>query len=770
MKEAVSEVLENLDINSLWPWQERAINDILNTDKNFIVKAPTGSGKSLVAYVVIKEHLKDGRIIYAVPAVALANEKAKELQKALGKNVVVKRIGTSDSLKGDIIIGTYEKVFTLLRHHKALLNSISLAILDDFHILYDPHRGPKLEKLIAFLLSANIRILALSATIHPINTLRAWLNADYIEGKVSRHVKVHTEFINVDKKQLLSLLVEHKNKYSPAIIFCKSKAETKRLAEDVFELLKSMSNQQTLSSWGFGSRITRHKQKFATDVIEDFDTMGVEATEDIKLLAQAIEKGIAWHHANLKPYVRAYIENLFKKGYLDYVFATTTLAHGINTPAKSVIIFPKRWTPIRNWEWIKCYEWLQMAGRAGRPGFVKSEDVYILTIISTNKDVQEAKQRYRVDRIEEVESHLVNEELEQFFMELIDAGYTTEEELLKIYENTYSVSKRTYDISCRLAYVNPMAKKMLIKRQHDQITSVMSSLILKEWVDYVTGYRLTKIGKIVLDFLDSSFTPWSLSKIVEVINYFKKLLGTSIDLPLSAYDVALPIIEIFGPQLQIYPPKEQMEVQSEKIKHLRQKLLETGIDIDTYSENSLFTWYILKERWAKGVPILAIEAEFGTWATYIDTITKPLTEVLRNLVKPLAEYYNIPLSSEYDNEVIEIEYGVPRDVVSLLELDRFGRVRVLELYNWVSRNWGDFLKVLILKGSDESSDLLSLQNELKIILETEGFLAFLNRLYLEAKKRGSVDDFKRFIEDIHGIAGVLSQRLVEFLEERQKRR
>lgn len=407
-----------------------------------------------------------------------------------------------------------------------------------------------------------------------------------------------------------------------------------------------------------------------------------------------------------------------------------------------------------------------MAGRAGRPGFVKSEDVYILTIVSTSKDAEVAKQGYREDRIEEVESYLREEELEHFLMELVDAGYTTEEELSGVYKNTYSVARRLYDVSKELKFINPMAKKALVQRQYERLTSAMSSLIVRGWLDYDTRFMLTRVGKVVLDFLDESFIPWDLSKVEKVVNYFKKLSESSREIPLSAYDVALPIIEIFGSQLQIYPPKEEMEVHPEKIEHLRQEILDIGAYADEYNENSLFTWYILKERWAKGVQALDIEEEFGTWATYIDTITEPLAIVLEKLVKPLAEYYNILLSPEYDDEIIEIKYGVPRDVIPLLDIYRIGRVTVLRLYNTIQEEWSVFARSLILS----DPEIIPVEDELRVVLETEGFLTFLEKLYLEAKKRNLVEDFRRFIEDsVQGIGPKLSQSLVEFLEERVKK-
>jgi helicase len=178
----VKEILDNLGFKDLFPPQEETIRAGLLEGQNIVLASPTASGKTLIAELCGMKHVleNNGKIIYLSPLRALASEKFEEFQKyssirkSDGRKVSV-GISTGDFdtadnwlEKYDIIITTNEKADSLLRHRAKWMDSISLVIADEIHLLNEAARGPTLEIVLARLMQVNphIQILALSATIN----------------------------------------------------------------------------------------------------------------------------------------------------------------------------------------------------------------------------------------------------------------------------------------------------------------------------------------------------------------------------------------------------------------------------------------------------------------------------------------------------------------------------------------------------------------------------------------------------------------------------
>ena len=194
--QSVKDVLEGLGIKELFPPQEDTIRAGLLDGQNIVLASPTASGKTLIAELAGMKHVleKNGKVIYLSPLRALASEKFEEFKKYAeivkedGRKVSV-GISTGDfdaadnwMERYDIIITTNEKADSLLRHRAKWMDSISLVIADEVHLLNDAGRGPTLEIVLARLMQVNphIQILALSATITNVDEIAGWLNAKYI--------------------------------------------------------------------------------------------------------------------------------------------------------------------------------------------------------------------------------------------------------------------------------------------------------------------------------------------------------------------------------------------------------------------------------------------------------------------------------------------------------------------------------------------------------------------------------------------------------------
>ncbi|MBW3019750.1 DEAD/DEAH box helicase [Candidatus Woesearchaeota archaeon] len=173
------------------PSQEKAIKAGLLEDKNLLVCTPTASGKTLVGEIALIKTIMEGKgkAIYLAPLKALAQEKFKNFkQKYDGMIRVAQSIGDKDSSDSrlenyDLIICTFEKLDSLIRHNPPWLKYIKTIVVDEIHLLNDNSRGPVVEIVLTIMrnLIKDMQIIGLSATIGNPKELANWLNAELVE-------------------------------------------------------------------------------------------------------------------------------------------------------------------------------------------------------------------------------------------------------------------------------------------------------------------------------------------------------------------------------------------------------------------------------------------------------------------------------------------------------------------------------------------------------------------------------------------------------------
>jgi helicase len=187
----IQDMLDDKNITKLRPSQAKAIDAGLLEDKDLLVCTPTASGKTLVAEIgIVKAVTEDKSAIgvYVVPLRALASEKYKEFSKKYPSLKVTLTSGDMDSDdkylgEYDIIITTSEKLDSLIRHHAPWIGKIRCLVIDEIHLLNDPHRGPTLEVLITLIKRqiSTLQLIGLSATIGNAGELAEWLQAELVE-------------------------------------------------------------------------------------------------------------------------------------------------------------------------------------------------------------------------------------------------------------------------------------------------------------------------------------------------------------------------------------------------------------------------------------------------------------------------------------------------------------------------------------------------------------------------------------------------------------
>lgn len=390
-------------------FQREAIGHI-ETGQSVVVCAPTGAGKTVIAEYAINIALKaNKRVFYTTPLKALSNQKFRDFQQTIGENNVGLLTGDISINRDAPVVVMTTEVFRNMLYGTTLgklednLYKVMFVVLDECHYMNDAERGTVWEESIIYC-PPNIQVLALSATIANAKELTDWIKSvhnntalvnsnfrpvplrnfyfinDQLIPLISPGAKVNQQIKKIKlskgnfyKKKFqtpLSLVkILHTKDMLPAIYFCFSRKKC-----DTY--LIQCSKAVLLSEF------EKRKLKYIID----------EYIAENPLIAnhrhlEYIYSGVASHHAGLLPGWKVLIEKLFQQGLIKVVFATETLAAGINMPARTTIISEISKHSDDGHRTLTASEFLQMSGRAGRRGMDKIG--YVVTLASPFHTVNE---------------------------------------------------------------------------------------------------------------------------------------------------------------------------------------------------------------------------------------------------------------------------------------------------------------------------------------------------------------------------------------------
>ncbi|ADV64770.1 DEAD/DEAH box helicase [Desulfurococcus mucosus] len=393
LPEAYVRLLEERGIRELNPVQSEAVEKGLLGEGNMVVSAPTASGKTLIAELALVDAwLKGGMGVYLTPLRALASEKYWEFKtlESIGVKVGVSTGDydqPADHLGGyDILVATYERFDSILRLKPWWLPRVSVVVVDEVHMVGDPERGPIIEVIAARLLKRGVRVIGLSATVGNPGELADWLHATLVatgwrpvklvEGYLEKHewrivfpsegraeaVEEDTgdPFLDIPLHNAVELGVQ-------TLVFTHNRRRVEEYAEKAAQRLPMAPVGDALA------KLLRELEEAPTSVERDG-------------LSELMKRGVAFHHAGLSGVARSIVEKAFRERLIRILYATPTLAAGVNLPARRVLVSVKRYDPARGRKVsISVSEYKQMAGRAGRPRFDEKGESIIVDASSSRE-------------------------------------------------------------------------------------------------------------------------------------------------------------------------------------------------------------------------------------------------------------------------------------------------------------------------------------------------------------------------------------------------
>uniref|UniRef100_A0A3B4ZRH4 Helicase, POLQ like n=1 Tax=Stegastes partitus TaxID=144197 RepID=A0A3B4ZRH4_9TELE len=380
-------------ISSLYDWQQTCLNlDCVQQRRNLIYSLPTSGGKTLVAEILILRELlcRKKDCLFILPYISLVQEKVRGLASfGLELDFMVEEYAGS---KGrfppvrrrnhrSLYVATIEKAHSLVNSliEAGRLEELGLLVVDELHMLGDGSRGAVLEMTLAKVqfMSKTTQIIGMSATLGNIRDLQTFLRAenysdDFRPVQLKEFVKVNDTIYEVDPKEencfrfsrllnfkysssmqkvdpdhIIALVTEVIPTHS-CLVFCPTKKNCENVAQMICRYLKE--------------EFLQHHEADKSVLLRQLKEAGNGSV--CPVLSRTVPYGVAYHHGGLTSEERRLVEEFYSGGALCLLACTSTLAAGVNLPARRVVLR----SPYVASDFLKRSQYKQMVGRAGRAG------------------------------------------------------------------------------------------------------------------------------------------------------------------------------------------------------------------------------------------------------------------------------------------------------------------------------------------------------------------------------------------------------------------
>ncbi|TRZ24597.1 hypothetical protein HGM15179_002544, partial [Zosterops borbonicus] len=393
--------------------QSKALDDLLYTDRNFVICAPTGSGKTVMFELAITRLLMEAplpwlniKVVYMAPIKALCSQRFDDWKEKFGPIGLTCKELTGDTLMddifeihhADIIITTPEKWDSMTRKWRdnSIVQLVRLFLIDEIHVIKDESRGATLEVVVSRMKTVQsslwhllekrdtvppLRFVAVSATIPNTQDIAEWLSDSKMPAvclkidEDQRPVKLRkvvlgfpcsdnqTEFkFDLSLNYKIASIIQAYSEQKPALVFCATRKGVQQAAS-----------------------VLAKDAKFLLSIEQKQRLQGLANSLKDSKLRDLLTYGVAYHHAGMEISDRKIIEGAFTVGDLPVLFTTSTLAMGVNLPAHLVVIKSTMHYVGGVFQEYSETDILQMIGRAGRPQFDTTATAVIMTRCSTRE-------------------------------------------------------------------------------------------------------------------------------------------------------------------------------------------------------------------------------------------------------------------------------------------------------------------------------------------------------------------------------------------------
>ena len=387
-----------------------------------LVAAPTGAGKTIVGEFAVHLALREGRkCFYTAPIKALSNQKFHDLVERYGAANVGLLTG-DNTVNGEapVVVMTTEVLRNMLYARSGTLAGLSYVVMDEVHYLADRFRGAVWEEVIIHL-PEHVAVVALSATVSNAEEFGEWLTE--VRGETRIVVEEHRpvplwQHVMAGPRLYDLFIDDDQQKVNPELLrLAREETQQAKAGRDVrrdgayraggagaargrgrtrglhvplrAEMVERLNRDKLLPAITFifsrigcssaveqclaaGLRLTSHEERLLIRGVVEQRCANLPQ-EDLEVLGylgwlDGLERGFASHHAGMLPTFKETVEELFQRGLVKMVFATETLALGINMPARTVVLEKLvKWNGETHAD-VTPGEYTQLTGRAGRRG------------------------------------------------------------------------------------------------------------------------------------------------------------------------------------------------------------------------------------------------------------------------------------------------------------------------------------------------------------------------------------------------------------------
>jgi len=473
---------EEQGVEELYPPQAAAVEAGVTEGERLIAAVPTAAGKTLIAQLAMLT--ADGPALYVAPLRALATEKYETFSDLPGVSVGLSTgdldATAADLADEDVVVATSEKVDSAIRAGAEWVERLACVVVDEIHLLDAVGRGPTLEMTLAKLrlLSPDLQIVGLSATVDNADEIADWLDATLVESDW-RPVELRTgvyadgemrfqdgtrRSLSPDPDLTTALVADTVDEGGGCLVFVRSRREAQRLAD-------------SLSDAGYA---------FPDEAVEEIRTTA--RTETGLELARCVAGGVAFHHAGLRAAHRSAVEAGFRDREIAVICATPTLAAGVNTPARRVVVRDHRRWNGDAYEPLPTLEVHQMFGRAGRPGLDPHGEALV---VGDADEVDDLRERYLEAGPEAVTSKLATPEaLETHVLATVASGFADSRAgLARMLDSTLCAAHgdRAALHEGAAAAVDSLVEESLLTDDDGLAATDLGALVSRVYVDPRTG-------------------------------------------------------------------------------------------------------------------------------------------------------------------------------------------------------------------------------------------------------------------------------------------